>query len=172
MDVVRQPFESDIAVLRLENPARRILRKTPEIERNAAISPDGRWLAYESDRSGRFEIYVRPFPNVEDAEYIITTDGGTAPVWAHSGRELFYWKQSGAMVSIMAVPIPPGQAFEFEAAHQIAQGDYARPIFDRQYDVAPDGRFVVMKPVGRPPRDEIVIVLNWFEELKRLVPTR
>jgi hypothetical protein len=93
-------------------------------------------------------------------------------VWAHNGRGLFYWKQSGAMVSIMAVPILPGQAFEFEAAHQIAQGGYARPIFDRQYDVAPDGRFVVMKPVGRPPPDEIVTVLNWFEELKRLVPTK
>jgi serine/threonine-protein kinase len=172
MDVLVQPFESDIGVLRLENHARPILRKTPEIERNAAISPDSRWLAYESDRSGRFEIYVRPFPNVEDAEYNITTDGGTAPVWAHSGRELFYWKQSGALVSIMAVPISPGQAFDFGTAHQIAQGGYARPIFDRQYDVAPDGRFVVMKPVGRPPRDEIVIVLNWFEELKRLVPTK
>ena len=172
MDVLRQPFESDIGVLQLQNHARRILRKTPEIERNAAISPDGRWLAYESDRSGRFEIWVRPFPNVEDAEYKITTDGGTTPVWAHSGRELFYWKQSGAMVSIMAVPISPGQAFEFGAAHQIAQGGYARPVFDTQYDVAPDGRFVLMKPVGRPPRDEIVIVLNWFEELKRLVPTR
>jgi eukaryotic-like serine/threonine-protein kinase len=172
MDVLRQPFESDIGVLQLENHARPILRKTPEIERNAAISPDGRWLAYESDRAGRVEIYVRPFPNIEDAEYIITTDGGTAPVWAHSGRELFYWKQSGAMASIMAVPITPGQAFESKAAHPIARGWYARPIFDRQYDVAPDGRFVVMKPVGRPPRDEIVIVLNWFEELKRLVPTR
>jgi eukaryotic-like serine/threonine-protein kinase len=172
MDVLVQPFESDIGVLRLENHARPILRKTPEIERNAAISPDGRWLAYESDRSGRFEIYVRPFPNVEDAEYNITTDGGTAPVWAHNGRELFYWKESGALVSIMAVPISPGQAFDFGTAHQIAQGGYARPIFDRQYDVAPDGRFVVMKPVGRPPRDEIVIVLNWFEELKRLVPTK
>lgn len=52
------------------------------------------------------------------------------PVWAHSGRELFYCKQSGAMVSIMAVPISPGQSFEFGAAHQIAQGRYARPIFD------------------------------------------
>ena len=113
MDVLVQPFESDIGVLRLENHARPIPRKTPEIERNAAISPDGRWLAYESDRSGRFEIYVRPFPNVEDAEYHITTDGGTAPVWAHNGRELFYWKESGALVSIMAVPISRGQAFEF-----------------------------------------------------------
>ena len=166
--------DSDIGVLPLENPkARRTLRKTIELERNPAISPDGHWLAYESDRSGRFEVYVRPFPNVEDAEYKITTDGGTTPLWARNGRELFYWKESGGgLVSIMAVPITPGQALDFGASQQIAQGRYARPTWDTQYDIAPDGRFVLMKTVGRPPRDEIVIVLNWFEELKRLVSTK
>ena len=100
--------DSDIGVLSPENPkARRTLRKTTEIERNPRISPDDRWLAYESDRTGRVEIYVRPFPNVEDAEYKITTDGGTSPLWARNGRELFYWKESGELVSIMAVPISP-----------------------------------------------------------------
>ena len=68
----------------------------------------------------------------EDAEYNITTDWGRAPVWAHSGRELFYSKQSGALVFITALSISPGQAFDFVTAHQIAQGGYARPIFDRE----------------------------------------
>ncbi len=165
--------DADIGVLSPENPKeRRTLRKTTEVERNSRLSPDDRWLAYESDRTGRVEIYVRPFPNVEDAEYKLTTDGGTSPLWARNGRELFYWKESGDLVSIMAVPISPGQTFDFGAPQQITLGRYARPSWDTQYDVAPNGRFVLMKPVGQPARDEIVIVVNWFEELKRLVPTR
>ena len=163
----------DIGVLPLEDPkARRTLRQTPDIERNAVISPNGRWMAYESERSGRFEIYVRPFPNVDSAEYKVTTEGGIAPVWARDGGELFYWKESGALVTIMSVPIAPGTEFDFGASHQIVQGSYARPSWDTQYDVGPDGRFVLLKAAGPPPRDDIVTVLNWFEELKRVVPSR
>ena len=61
---------------------------------------------------------MRPFPNVEDAEYKITTDGGTSPLWAHNGRELFYWKESGDLVSVMAVPISAGQALDFGAPNR------------------------------------------------------
>ena len=163
----------DIAMLPLNNPkARRKLRQTPAVERNPALSPDGHWLAYESDETGRFEIYVRPFPNVDDAEHKITTDGGLAPVWANDGRELFYWKESGQLASIMAVTIEPGNTFDFRAPRQLFQGRFARPSWDTQYDVAADGRFLLLKVAGAPPRDEIVTVLNWAEELKRVVPIR
>ena len=163
----------DIGVLPLANPAaRQTLRSTPEIDRNPVLSPDGRWLAYESERSGRFEIWVRPFPDMEAAEYKVTTEGGVAPVWGPGGRELFYWTEDGPIVSIRAVPILPGATFDFGAPRQVVQGRFARPSWDTQYDVAPDGRLVLLKAAGPPPRDEIVTVLNWFEELNRLVPAR
>ena len=166
---------SDIAVISLQNPqARRPVRRTAAIERNAAFSPDGRWLAYESnqDVSGRFEIYLRPFPNVEASEQKVTTDGGTAPVWSRDGSELFYWKETGETVSIMSVPVTRGPTLVFGPADTVIQGRYAHPSWATQYDVAPDGRFVLLKPVESSSRDEVRIVLNWHEELKRLVPTK
>jgi serine/threonine-protein kinase len=165
------PTQTDTVVLPLDNPkAAKKLRETPEGERNPTLSPDGRWLAYESNRSGTPEIYVRPFPNVDHGEFKVTSDGGAAPVWARDGRELFYWKASGLMVSIMAVTILPGPRFDFGAPRRVVQGRYAHPGLDTQYDVAPDGRVVLSKPVAASSRDEIVIVLNWFDELRRLVP--
>ena len=64
--------------------------QTPFVERNGEISPDGRWLAYESNASGRFQIYVRPFPDVDGGQWQVSTDGGTQPLWARNGEELFY----------------------------------------------------------------------------------
>ncbi len=75
-------------------------------EHNGEVSPNGRWLAYQSDESGSAEIYVRPFPNVGDNRTKISTGGGTRPAWARNGRELFYLKVDGTMV---AVPIHPTQ---------------------------------------------------------------
>ena len=79
------------------------------IEGSPALSPDGRWIAYRSDETGRLEIYVRPFPNVDEGKWPITTDGGTVPVWAPSGRELFY--QNGD--SVMVVPIETEPTFTY-----------------------------------------------------------
>ena len=80
----------DLMVLRLNGPSQpEPLVQTPADERNAEISPDGRWLAYESSTTRRSQIYVRPFPNVGDGEYQVSTDGGRTPVWAPNGRELY-----------------------------------------------------------------------------------
>jgi serine/threonine-protein kinase len=164
---------SNIAVLRLDAPLKRdTLGRTPENERNAVLSPDGRWIAYESNKSGRYEVFVRPFPHVEGAEYKITTDGAHAPVWAPDGQELFYWKEAGTAVAIMGVPVNAGAAFDFGPARVVVQGRYARPSWDTQYDIAPDGRFLVMKPLESSSRDEILLILNWHEELKRAVQRR
>jgi Tol biopolymer transport system component len=91
----------DIAVLSLGTPeTRRVLGPTPEFgETNPTVSPDGRWLAYESNRRGRRQVYVRPFPDLDSGEFQVTTDGGTRPVWARDGRELYIAKTRSWMRS-------------------------------------------------------------------------
>jgi serine/threonine-protein kinase len=146
---------------------------SPATERNAAVSPDGRWLAFESDRTQRTEIYVRPFPNVKDGEWPITTEGGCCPVWSRDGRELYYWKENGDTISIMAVALKAGQTFDWDRARphtEVVRGSYVKPSWDTSYDVW-GGRFLLMKSTAPPPPNQIVIVQNWFEELKRLVPS-
>src|SRR5262249_977194 len=84
-------FDTDLMFLPLvgeRNP--QPLVQTPFVETNAELSADGRWLAYQSNESGRNEIYVRPFPNVTAAKWLVSTAGGNQPLWARSGRELFY----------------------------------------------------------------------------------
>ena len=144
-------------------------------EHNGEVSPNGRWLAYQSDESGSAEIYVRPFPNVGDSRTNISTGGGTRPAWARNGRELFYLKVDGTMV---AVPIHPDAGGRFSAGTPISlfQGAYFAFQSGRTYDVAPDGsRFLMIKsaaPSTNSPTVQLVVVLNWFEELKRLVPAK
>lgn len=82
--------------------ARRVtpLVQTPFVERNGVISPDGRWLAYEANDSGQFEIYVRPYPEVNRGHWQVSTEGGTRPLWARSGQELFYVSPTGALMRV------------------------------------------------------------------------
>jgi eukaryotic-like serine/threonine-protein kinase len=154
----------------------RPLIQMPFEEYNAAFSDDGRWLAYQSDTSGRFEVYVRPFPDVTTSQSLVSTAGGTEPVWARDGGEIFYRSPKGA---VMRVPISAGASWKAGTPTQLFESPSY--VFDgrgqRSYDVAPDGkRFVMLKntdtsgPRTTPPR--IVVVQNWFEELKRLVPAK
>ena len=81
------------------------LLENPSVERNGVVSPNGRWLAYEElDRDGQFEVYVRPFPNVSAGQWPISTAGGTRPVWAPSGQELFYVAPDGGLMAVRAEP--------------------------------------------------------------------
>ena len=146
-------------------------------ETNGEISPDGRWLAYESNESGRPEIYVRPFPNVETARHQVSTGGGTRPLWSRTGRELFYYV---APDTIMAVPVRLGADFRWGLPSRWSKGRMRALAVNagRHYDVSADGqRFLLLKdaptPDGqKPAAPEIHLVLNWTEELKRLVPTK
>ena len=145
---------------------------------NAEVSPNGQWLAYESNESGRNEIYVRPFPNVEADRQQVSTNGGTQPLWARNGQELFY----ESMGTLMRVPVKTGATFErgtpekvFDASPYLVRPPGAGP--GRMYDVSADGqRFLMIKETSvadeRPPSARIILVQNWFEELKRLVPTK
>ena len=170
----------DLKLLSLDGTLRsEPLLKTPADEKNAELSPDGRWLAYESDESGQMEIYVRPFPNVADRRIPISSSGGRTPVWAASGRELFFVNAT----SLFAVEVQLKPTFAARTVRKLF--DSPTILFDaisgsgtgRTYDVSRNGeRFLMLKANG-PTTDadrpgDMVVVQNWFEELKRLVPTK
>ena len=162
---------NDILVLRMED--KQVIRFAAGNSHESwpEFSPDGRWLAYASDETGSDEIYLRSFPG-GDRKLTISNQGGHAPLWAPDGRELFYWNlQYTALmkVDISAgpdlFPGTPRKLFDFAAG-------WAHPI--RAYDITPDGRRFLIR--GLPEYAltnvlELNLVQNWFEELKRLVPT-
>ncbi len=151
----------------------RPLLATPFREQNAEVSPDGAWLAYQSNESGTDEIYVRPFPDVEQGRWQVSTGGGTQPLWARRGRELFYRAPDG---KLMAVPIQPGPSFTRRNAAVVVDRAYfvgSGGILGRTYDVSPDAtRFLMIKDAAAATATQLVVVLNFFEELKRLVPAQ
>jgi serine/threonine-protein kinase len=139
-------------------------------EGNPRISPDGRWLAYVSDESGRSEIWIRPWPKL-DAKWKISTEGGTEPVWSRDGRELFY--RNGDRM--MSVGIGTGATFAAASPRVLFEGRYQYSGTGvSAYDVSPDGRrFLMVQPTESvQPIAQIQIVLNWFEDLKRRVPAK
>jgi hypothetical protein len=126
--------------------------------------------AYISDESGRYEIYVQPYPG-PGGKWQISTEGGMEPVWNRNGRELFY--RSGD--KMMAVDVTTLPSFSVGKPKMLFEGRYARsPCPTSNYDVSPDGqRFLMLKPTEQEQSTptQINVVLNWFEELKRRVPT-
>jgi serine/threonine protein kinase len=155
----------DIFAVRTGDTALVPLLTSPAREVSPALSPDGRWLAYESDESGTSEIYVRPFPDVASARWQVSLNGGTGPIWAHSGRELFYLNGRQEMVS---TEVHPGAAFAvgetrilFPANSYTLAGNY--PL----YDMAPDDRrFLMVRGAAAAGETELILTENWFEELR------
>ena len=144
-------------------------------EINAELSPDGHWMAYQSNESGRDEIYVRPFPNVDDERRPVSNAGGTAPVWAKDGEELFYFETEPLVRRLMAVPVQTGSTVTFGSPDALFEFSYVQGPPGRSYDVSSDGqRFLIVGLVTEgsedTPSSRIVTVLNWFEELKQRVP--
>ena len=141
--------------------------REPFNESRPRFSPDGSWLAYVSDRSGRAEIYVQSYP-VPERRWQISTGGGQDPTWARDGRELFY--RDGR--KMMSVQVAKGSTFSPSTPRLLFEGDYVRaePVID--FDVHPDGQRFLMIQQSRPdpPITHINVVLNWFEELKRRLP--
>jgi Tol biopolymer transport system component len=137
-------------------------------EMSPSVSPDGRWLAYVSDESGQNEVYVRPFPEVASAKWQVSVSGGTMPMWARNGRELFYLNGKGEMTTLAVEPGPGfsvGQAKVLFSASPFVIGNNAGV-----YDVSPDGRrFVMVRPATGAGESELVVVQNWFEELRARV---
>ena len=135
---------------------------------NPAISPDGKFLAYVSSESGRSEVYVRPYPSL-DRHWLVSTEGGAEPVWATNGRELFY--RSGD--KMMVAKLEPGAELEMSKPAILFERPYAvDPVANDavNYDVTSDGKlFIMIEEEQASPGWNVV--LNWAEELKRLVPT-
>jgi len=157
------------------------LVQTNAVEMDGELSADGRWLAYESNESGQSEIFVRPYPNVDGGRWQVSNAGGTRPAWARSGHELFYLDAGGLLTS---VPIRvTGTTFGAGQPTTILRTKYF-PGFTglgldlRGYDVSADAqRFLMVKDVPEEnltqrPSVQMVVVLNWFEELKARVPTK
>ncbi len=130
------------------------------------FSPDGRWLAYASNESGRSEIYVVPFPGGAAVKrWPVSTGGGTAPTWSRRGGELFYCNEVGNMVAVAVKTTPDftrgRMTVLFPAAGFVASGPR------REYDVSADGqRFLMIRPLGAREPEQLIVVENWFEELR------
>ena len=154
---------------------------TDAVEGWPAVSPDGRWLAYHSNESGRPAVYVRPFPNVEDGKWQVSQRTGLMPVWSRDGRELFYVAAAPEGMTMMAVEYGGGPAFTASRPERLftLPGRVDLGGVFRHWDVAPDGRrFVVLREAegDASPADprqgptRLIYVANWFTELAERVP--
>ena len=157
---------SDIWLFTLDGNVPRLWLQTAIVETVPAISPDGQWIAYVSNESGQFEVYVGPFSG--NGKWQISTDGGREPLWSRDGTELFY--RSGN--KMYAARVSAGETFQHETPTELLEGPYYRSTTGpHAYDVSDDGRFLMVKPEPESPPIQLDIILNWFEELERLVPT-
>ena len=161
---------ADIVAIRLGvDTVPKTLVATDAEEMGPAVSPDGRWLAYSSNESGRREVYVQPFPEAGGARYLVSNAGGITPVWSRNGRELFY---ADAASNMVAVPVVPGPTFQTREPQVLfsAAGYELHPYF-RQFDVTADGSHFVMIRGESDTSVHVVVVFNFLDELKRLMAT-
>ena len=137
-------------------------------EHSPSLSPDGKWLAYVSDESGLWELYVRPFPEVNDGRWQVSTAGGSQPVWARDGSELFYMNQRG---DLMSAEILAGSSFAVgQQSVLFNTAGYYTFAFHPQYDVSTDGQqFVMIRFRGVGEAGDLVVVENFLQELKTKV---
>jgi Tol biopolymer transport system component len=166
---IRPETGYDIDILQVSDHKMSPFLRTRFFEGAPQFSPDGRWMVYVSDESGRLEIYVQPFPG-PGGKWQVSTDGGTEPTWNRNGREIFY--RSGN--KMMAVDVTTQPSFSAGKPHALFEAEYMpTPASFPNYDVSADGqKFLVLKP-NQPAgvaSTQINVVLNWTEELKRRVP--
>ncbi len=166
--VVYRTFPNDIFGRRITGPDTTTvpLLESSFNEIMPALSPDGRWLAYASDESGQYEVFVRPFPNTQSAKWQISTAGGFEPRWSHSGRELFYWPANGALNS---VEVLPGATFTPGRRLTLFDGSvYVGGI--GTWDITPDDkRFVLIRSgAGGSTASEVIVVENFAADLMQV----
>jgi len=138
--------------------------ETPILEGvlGATLSADGRWMAYTSNTTGNIEVWVKPYGR-EGAPIRVSPNGGFEPLWSRDGRELFY--RNGAN-KIVSVAVDTRNGFDFKPAVQLFEGSFLRTSQAPSYSLAPDGRFLMMRPVDAAPAP-ITVVLNWTAKLQR-----
>jgi eukaryotic-like serine/threonine-protein kinase len=147
------------------------LVRTAFREMNAELSPDGRWLAFQSNETGRDEIFVRPFPGVSAGQRQVSSSGGMRPLWAPNGQELFYESAR----ALMRVPLRIGVTLESGPPTRLFEGPYFHNALERMYDVSPDGRRFLMikesRASGVPaPSPRLIVVRNWSAAPKAAHP--
>jgi len=157
----------------VDSAPRELLASSQADESAPALSPDGRWLAYASDETGRTEVYIRPFPNVDDGKWQVSTNGGQAPLWAHSGRELFY---VDAARNMMLAPVPaagPSQMGARVKLFTLGNDVFLNPNeWYTPFDISSDDkRFLMSRLVSAATTETptFLLVENWFEEVKAKV---
>jgi serine/threonine-protein kinase len=161
------PARIELVPLEGERNARALLSQPGFHQRGGDVSPDGRWMAYYSDESGVFQVYVRPFPDVDSGRWQVSADGGTLPKWNPKGGELFYIDGKSRLVS---VNVASGATFSFGKATVLWDASDTAPNF-RNYDPSPDGtRFAVAVMPRLRGTTQFVVVQNWIEELKQRLP--
>ncbi|MGD8322178.1 MAG: protein kinase [Gemmatimonadota bacterium] len=169
----RQATGRDILALRVgRDTVPRPLLTEPYSEAAPALSPDGRWLAYESSETERHEIFVRPFPEVQTGKWQVSTGGGTSPVWAHSGRELFFINGNRELVSQAVLPGETLRRGEQRVLFAIGS-QYGVNTDYTYFDISPDDRrflMVRLKGAGVDETPALIVVENWMEEVKARVP--
>jgi len=161
----------DIYLLHLDGePTPAPLLATGAHEINPALSPDDRWLAYASDASGRFEIYVQPFPDL-GTTILVSPNGGREPIWSPSGDQLYYRSQNGHRA--FSVDVISGDPLRFGSEELLFEGSFEPGVtWGSKWDIHPDGdRFLMLQGAYPDPPKGIRVVTNWFDELERLVPS-
>ncbi len=168
-------LRADILARRVGDTASTTLVASPLDDRHPALSPDGRWLAYTSTRSGIQQVYVQSFPS-DSVVRMVSTAGGYEPRWSHSGKELFFMRGAEQMMAV-AVTTQPTFTFGMERVlFSLPNGVWRSPTggsWDLSLD---DKRFLFVHTANDGAnvraRERVVLVSNWFEELKRLVPRK
>jgi Tol biopolymer transport system component len=171
---------SDIGMISFDGkgPVTWLFKSAQFLERGAALSPDGKWIAYTSDESGRGEVYVSPFPGIDQDRVLISNAGGSRHLWSRDGKELFY---VGGLTPetqrLMSAPVSSeGGKFAVAARSPVWSGTLQSLRYAVAGGLSPIGisrdnqRFLVLKHATEDDTDRIHIVLNWTEELKRRVP--
>ena len=152
-DIFAVPYEGDHSTV---TP----LVTGPFTDNMPRISPDGKWLAYQNNETGRFEIYVRPFPG-NGARATVSDSGGTEPLWARNGKSLFYRGQLGEVIE---VAVTTGTSFSIGARKVALRGDYLTDASHPMWDIAPDGRFLMLKRAGAAA--QTIIIHGWAREVR------
>ena len=161
-----RPEKMDVSLLSLESGEIRPFARSPFLETSPAFSPDGEWVAYDSTESGRPEVYLRRSDG-RGAKVPVSTEGGECPVWSRTKNEIHFWSQN----RVVGVTVPADPSSGLGRPAELFRGDpYRGPGVVAGFDVEPSGEFLMVRTQSGSERTAIKVVLNWFEELRRLAP--
>ncbi len=145
----------------------RPLLQSDFVQRNAEISPDGRWMVYQSEESGEFEIYVRPFPDVNSGRWQLSSSGGSEPFWSRDQRWIYYVSRRDRHLFRLPVSVE-GDAFVPGRLEDLGEVPFDLSGQGRNLDIHPDGRILGPVPIGDDNSGRLVLVTNWVEEFPAL----